>query len=270
MTEHTVEHFWDELVAPYELWADPTSARFARLLLDRAPIDGSNILDVAAGTGALALAAAERGCHVRAIDSSSGMVKRLTERLGSHPECSAEVMDATKLLWDHGEFDAAFSVLGVTYFGPATVTALTEMVRVVRPDGVVGIVHWARPLGGGPMFLPLARAIERLADPEVGALEIPVTTAYLERAELEDALREAGCVDVRSEAVAVDSPVPTPETFLAELDPFFRMFPQYRTAIGRHADRFRALVAQEVSNMEVGEGGDPIAHANVAYGRSPR
>ena len=120
------------------------------------------------------------------------------------------------------------------------------------------------------MFLPLARAIERLADPEVGALEIPVTTAYLERAELEDALREAGCVDVRSEAVAVDSPVPTPETFLAELDPFFRMFPQYRTAIGRHADRFRALVAQEVSNMEVGEGGDPIAHANVAYGRSPR
>jgi ubiquinone/menaquinone biosynthesis C-methylase UbiE len=269
MTEQTIEHSWDDLVATYERWAEPTSARLARLALDRAAGVGSRVLDVAAGTGALALAAAERGSHVLAIDSSPGMVNRLTERLGSYPGCSAEVMDATKLPRKRGEFDAAFSVLGVTYFGPATVTALSEMVRVVRPDGVVGIVHWARPLGAGPIFLPIARALERLADPEVGALEIPLTTAYLERVELEDALSQAGCVDVRSEALDVDSPSPTPETFLTELDLFFRMFPQYRAAMDRHADRFRALVADEASLMDVGANGDPIAHANVAFGRTP-
>ncbi|GGJ73413.1 class I SAM-dependent methyltransferase [Streptomyces brasiliensis] len=268
MSDTAIEHYWDTLVTPYELWAEPTSARLASAALDLiAPSTGSSVLDVAAGTGALALAAAERGLHVRAIDSSSRMVDRLTERLGSLAGCSAEVMDATKLLYDDDEFDAAFSVLGVMYFGPATMTALTEMVRVVRPGGVIGVVHWARPVGGGPMFLPLARAVERLDDPEVGTLEIPVTTAYLEGPEVEEALRGAGCTDVQSETAVVDSPTPAPETFLAELDPFFGMFPQYRAAVARHPDRFRALVAEEVRLVERGENGHPVAHANIAYGR---
>jgi ubiquinone/menaquinone biosynthesis C-methylase UbiE len=42
---------------------------------------GSAVLDVAAGTGALAVAAVERGHGVDVIDTSSAMVGRMTERL---------------------------------------------------------------------------------------------------------------------------------------------------------------------------------------------
>ncbi|MET9480146.1 hypothetical protein [Streptomyces sp. NPDC006638] len=149
-------------------------------------------------------------------------------------------------------------------------SALTEMVRVVRPGGVIGVVHRAPPLGAGPMFVPLARAIERLDDPDVGTLGFPVFPAYLERPEIEGVLLEAGCTDVRSETVVEDSPVPAPEAFLSELDPFFRMFPPYRAATVRHADRFRAPAAEEVRRMERGENDHPLARADIAYGRAPR
>ena len=270
MSETTVEHFWDSLVVPYERWAEPTSTRLATTALDlTTPSAGSSVLDVAAGTGALALTAAERGHRVRAIDNSPGMVNRLTERLSSYPGCSAEVMDATKLSYGDNEFDAAFSVLGVLFFGPEAATALTEMVRVVRPGGVIGVVNWARPVGGAPFFVPLARAIERLDDPEVGTFQIPLISEYLERSEVGDALRAAGCTDVRTETVTADSPNPTPETFLTELHPFFQGFPQYRAAIDRHSSRFRALVTEEADRMEMGDNGHPVAHVNIAYGRAP-
>lgn len=196
MTGTMAEHPWDAMVISYERWREPTSARFAKVALERAALSaGSAVLDVAAGTGALAVPAAERGHTVHAIDASPGMVRRLTERLKPHPGCSAEVMDGLNLQYGDSEFDAAFSVLGVLYFGPETGKALSEMVRVVRPGGVVSVAHWARPVGGGPMFVPLSRALARLKDTEVGELPIPVVSDYLERSEIEHVLAETGCVD---------------------------------------------------------------------------
>ncbi|GHA65194.1 hypothetical protein GCM10010372_76220 [Streptomyces tauricus] len=265
------ETIWDALVPVYEKWAEPTSAAFAEAALDRAELcAASAVLDVAAGTGALAVAAAARGHGVHAIDNSPGMVSRLTERLESYPGSSAQLMDALDLQYGDDEFDAAFSMLGVLYFGPMAVKALTEMVRVVRPGGVVGVVHWASPVGGGPMFVPLVRALDRLGDPEARGLTIPVTNEFLEGGDVEHVLGEAGCVDVWSEKVERESPMPTPETFMDELDLFFQMFPQYRTAVSRHRDRLREALAEEVRLMAKGKDGHPLAQVNIAYGRVPR
>ncbi|MFJ1600367.1 hypothetical protein [Streptomyces sp. NPDC088261] len=144
------------------------------------------------------------------------------------------------------------------------------MVWVVRPGGVIGVVYRAPPLGAGPMFVPLARAIERLGDPDVGTLEFPVSPAHLERPEIEGALLEAGCTDVRSETVVEDSPVPAPEAFLSELDPFFQMFPRTAPRPSATPTGFRAPAAEEVRRMERGENDHPLARADIAYGRAPR
>lgn len=84
------------------------------------------------------------------------MVHRLTERLRPYPGCSARVMDALNLNYGDDDFDAAFSVFGVMYFGAEATKAFAEMARVVRPAGIVGVVHWAVP-EGVPFFTILGR-----------------------------------------------------------------------------------------------------------------
>jgi ubiquinone/menaquinone biosynthesis C-methylase UbiE len=147
------QHGWDDdMVTTYEMTAEPTSRRFAEVALDRAAVDiGSAILDVAAGTGALALTAVGRGYQkVSAIDSAPDMVRRLTRRLSPFPGCSAEVMDARDLRYSDDQFGAAFCLFGVLFLGAESLTAVTEMVRVVRPGGLVSVVHWTGPVGAAP------------------------------------------------------------------------------------------------------------------------
>jgi ubiquinone/menaquinone biosynthesis C-methylase UbiE len=92
------DEFFDTMVAAYETWAEPLSARLAQAALERTPVRaGDCVLDIGAGTGALALQAAAIGARVTAIDVSSAMVARLTERLAHYSECKALVMDGQAL-----------------------------------------------------------------------------------------------------------------------------------------------------------------------------
>jgi ubiquinone/menaquinone biosynthesis C-methylase UbiE len=110
------EHF-DAVVATYETWAEPVSAQLAKAALKRTSVRaGDRVLDIGAGTGALALQAAALGARVTAIDISSAMVARLTQRLAPYPECKALVMDGQDLTFEESTFDAAFSILSTTLF----------------------------------------------------------------------------------------------------------------------------------------------------------
>ncbi|WP_331748620.1 class I SAM-dependent methyltransferase [Streptomyces chartreusis] len=265
MTE-TAENHFDTTLSAYARWCDPCSGLFSRAALDGAALPArATVLDVCAGMGALAVPAAERGHTVRAIDTSVEMVRCAAERLKPYPKSAAGVMDALDLQYGDNEFDAAFSVLGVVYFGPATVKALSEMVRVVRPGGLVSVMNWADPMGA-PFFIPVARAVNRMDDPEVGTFVAPLTE-YLERSELEQALSDAGCIDARSERVEVAYSIPTAETFMDELDPVFQVLPQYRAAVSKDRDRFREILFEEVSLIASGE--LPPALGNIAYAQVP-
>ena len=72
---------------------------------------GDCVLDIGAGTGALSLHAAALGVRVTAIDLSTAMVARLTQRLAPYPECKALAMDGQALTFGDSTFDAAFSIL---------------------------------------------------------------------------------------------------------------------------------------------------------------
>jgi 16S rRNA (cytosine967-C5)-methyltransferase len=77
----TAELF-DAMVATYETWAEPLSARLAKAALKRTSVKASDcVLDIGAGTGALSLQVAALGASVTAIDLSSAMVARLNQRL---------------------------------------------------------------------------------------------------------------------------------------------------------------------------------------------
>ena len=103
--------FFDFMVSTYETWAEPLSARLSRVALERTSVRaGDCVLDVGAGTGALAHQAAALGARVTAIDLSSARVARLNQRLAPHAECKALVMDGQALTFEDSTFDAAFAI----------------------------------------------------------------------------------------------------------------------------------------------------------------
>ena len=109
--------FSDAMVSTYETWAEPLSARLAKVALGRTTVSaGDHVIDIGAGTGALTLQVAALGARVTAIDLAPTMVDRLTQRLAPYPECKALVMDGQALTFDDSTFDAAFSILSTTMF----------------------------------------------------------------------------------------------------------------------------------------------------------
>lgn len=108
--------------------------------------EGQRVLDVAAGNGNLAAAAARRGADVVACDLSPVMVENGRARTSSEGlEVEWAEGDAEDLPFGGGAFDAALSVFGA-FIAPRPEVASRELFRVVRPGGTVGMVTW-RPAG---------------------------------------------------------------------------------------------------------------------------
>lgn len=149
---------WDAAAERYEKTAHPYTERYVGAALARVPLTpASRVLDIAAGTGALALAAAASGAHVLATDFSPGMVARISAR--SLPNVEARVMDGQALDLPNNSFDAVFSIFGVFMF-PNWRKGLSEMARVTRLDGR-GIVAVWKDRGAGS-FMLLGQLIREL------------------------------------------------------------------------------------------------------------
>lgn len=131
---------WNDMAKHYEETAHPFTAPFAEAALARIVVTSkTRILDVATGTGALALAAARQGAQVLATDFSSGMVARVTAH--GLPNLEGRTMDGQALDLPHASFDAVFSVFGVMMF-PNWRKGLSEMARVTRPGGHGVVATW--------------------------------------------------------------------------------------------------------------------------------
>jgi ubiquinone/menaquinone biosynthesis C-methylase UbiE len=149
--------FWDGTADQYMTSAEPFTGQFCEDAAELAEIEpGIDLLDVATGPGALALAAARRGARVTAIDFSPAMVERLSERMGDLP-IVARRMDGQALDLPDASFDRACSVFGVPLF-PDWRTGLREMARVLRPGGRAVVAVADNGHGFGPnQFLAQAR-----------------------------------------------------------------------------------------------------------------
>jgi len=203
---------------------------------------GDRVLDIGAGTGALALQEAALGARVTAIDLSSAMVARLTQRLAPYQECKALVMDGQALTFEESTFDAAFSILSTTLL-PDWGAGLDEAVRVVRPGGWLGIVHWANP-ESADIFTILSRALKNLPIP-AGSPDAPKLTTLMSAHELRAALEARGCELKEVERLDAPSPLPPPETFMDALDPIYSSLPTYCLLDGAMRDELRVLLEQE-------------------------
>ena len=109
---------------------------------------GQRALDVAAGTGNVALRAAEAGADVVACDLEPA---QLEIGRGEAPEIDWVQADAAALPFADGEFDVVTSAAGVM-FAPDHQAAADELVRVCRPGGTIGLITFTPEGMAGDFF----------------------------------------------------------------------------------------------------------------------
>lgn len=244
MAEFENPGHWDTAAQHYEKTAHPFTARYAEDALARVALTSdSRVLDVAAGTGALALLAARTGAQVLATDFSPGMIARIAAR--NLPNVEARVMDGQALALEDASFDAVFSVFGVIMF-PDWRKGLAEMARVARPGGHGVIATWREH--GAATFLLLGEIRRRLFPDREGMTMPEAVKALSEPAEFARELVAAGFRDARIEPVTHDYMLDL--AALAEPDSLFGMSPDWTSLDAAEKDAVIAEVRQMAGESE--------------------
>ena len=163
-----------ELFAPL----GPTYDRYARLLsfgqdprwraflVSRIPPDAQRVLDVATGTGAVALELVKCGHTVVGIDQSPEMLAVARARL---PHVEFHEARAESLPFADAEFDALTFTYLLRYVDDVPAT-LHELARVVRPGGTVAMLEFGLPRG---VWRLLWELYVRVGLPAAGAVISP-------------------------------------------------------------------------------------------------
>jgi SAM-dependent methyltransferase len=120
---------------------------------------GTRVLDVAAGNGNATLAFARRWCSVTSTDYVDALLMRGRARAEAEGlSASWELADAEQLPFADGSFDAVVSTFGVM-FAPNQSAAASELVRVCRPGGKIGMANWTPDGFIGQLFKTLGRHV---------------------------------------------------------------------------------------------------------------
>jgi SAM-dependent methyltransferase len=112
-------------------------------LVERVGVEaGDEVLDVACGTGNAAIPAAVAGGRVTGLDLTPELFEDARRRAN---ESGVEVEwvegDAEALPYDDASFDVVLSTFGCM-FAPSHETAAAEIVRVLKPQGRLGVAAW--------------------------------------------------------------------------------------------------------------------------------
>jgi ubiquinone/menaquinone biosynthesis C-methylase UbiE len=120
---------------------------------------GANILDVAAGNGNATLAFARRWHNVTSTDYVASLLesgKARAEAEGHNVDF--RIADAEALPFEANSFDAVVSTFGVM-FTPNQKQAASEMVRVCKPGGQIGMANWTPGSFIGQLFKTLGKHV---------------------------------------------------------------------------------------------------------------
>jgi SAM-dependent methyltransferase len=120
---------------------------------------GSRVLDVAAGNGNATLAAARRWCDVTSTDYVASLLEsgRARAQAEGHAIRFQEA-DAENLPFADASFDAVLSTFGVM-FTPDQEKAASELARVCRPGGRIGLANWTPESFVGQLFKTIGKYV---------------------------------------------------------------------------------------------------------------
>jgi ubiquinone/menaquinone biosynthesis C-methylase UbiE len=189
---------YDRAATTYERIHAPRLAEPARDLAKLSGVTtGTRVLDVGTGTGIAAAVALELGATAVGIDPSEGM---LEVARAAHPTVEFLAAQAIDLPFPNGSFDVVLGNFVLAHFTKVE-TALFDILRVLRPGGVVGFTTWT---DGRDAFTDTWRELvssvvpNDLLEPTMDKV-IPNHDRFTKRAAVEEVLLDAGLRHVRTE-----------------------------------------------------------------------
>jgi SAM-dependent methyltransferase len=147
-------------------WASGDYAAIAAMIDDAPPRDllsrsdiapGQQVLDVATGTGNIAIRAAAAGAQVVGLDLTPELFDTARRRAAEHNVAVDWVEgDAEDLPFEDERFDRVLSAFGVQ-FAPRHEIVAAELDRVCRPGGLIALVNWTPEGAIGELFKIMSR-----------------------------------------------------------------------------------------------------------------
>lgn len=140
--------------APFEATTCATAPRLVAFA-DVQP--GHRVLDVGCGTGVVAITAQRRGAKVTGLDLTPELLKRAKENAAvADADVEWHEGDAESLPFVDGAFDVVLSQFG-HMFAPRPDIATREMLRVLKPGGLIAFSTWPPELCIGRIFSLVGR-----------------------------------------------------------------------------------------------------------------
>lgn len=162
---------------------------------------GARVLDVACGTGNLAIPLARRGAIVTGVDIAPNLLVQARERAASEGlSVQFDEGDAEQLPYADSSFDVVVTMFGAM-FAPRPEMVASELARVLKPGGLLAMANWNLAGFSGAMFKVMGRHVSPppgLAPPALWG-EPGVVRERLAR----------GFADIRTEIIPIDFNLPT-------------------------------------------------------------
>ena len=154
------------MFAPQAIFTVPPAALLVHFAGIRA---GDDVLDVACGTGLVAITAARAGAKVRGLDLAPALLvdaRKNAALIGANIEFTEGDVEA--MHYPSAAFDVVLSQFG-HMFAPRPEVAIAEMLRVLKPGGRIAFATWPPELFVGRLFGLVAKYVS----PPPGAASPP-------------------------------------------------------------------------------------------------
>jgi ubiquinone/menaquinone biosynthesis C-methylase UbiE len=171
------------------------------------------VLDVACGTGNLALPAARKGANVTGVDIAPNLLDQARQRAAAEGlEIAFEEGDAEQLPFPDEQFDLVMSMFGAM-FAPRPERVASELARVCRHGGKIAMANWTPDSFPGIMF----RLSHRYLPPPAG---LPAPVLWGDEAVVRERFNANGVqVETKRHTILFDYPFPP-----SDVVQFFRAY----------------------------------------------
>jgi ubiquinone/menaquinone biosynthesis C-methylase UbiE len=125
----------------------------AEAFVDRLNVQpGMKVLDVACGSGNLAIPAAKKGADVTGVDIADNLIDSANSRAEAEGVAARfEVGDAEALPYEDNTFDVVMTMFGAM-FAPRPDVVASELIRVCKAGGTITMANWTPEGLPGQMF----------------------------------------------------------------------------------------------------------------------
>jgi SAM-dependent methyltransferase len=162
---------------------------------------GSRVLDIACGTGNVAIPAARNGAIVTGVDIAPNLLAQARERaVAEGLTITFDEGDAEQLPYPDASFDVVATMFGAM-FAPRPELVAAELARVLKPGGLLAMANWNPASFTGRMFKVVASHIP----PPLG---IAPSVFWGDEVIVRERL-SAAFINMQTELIPVDFDMPT-------------------------------------------------------------